>query len=92
VRVLPDIDRAGDALPCPVLADGLRDGENVLLGERAIEGRAAVAAGSEADALIRIVHIGTFRIVVAFEAAQIDEQFGRRGFSSKRAYLHAREL
>ena len=47
------IERAVDPLRRAVLADRLRDGQDVRLGERAVERRAAVAAGAEAHELRR---------------------------------------
>src|SRR5204863_7392306 len=43
--------RAGDTLRAPVVADGLRHGEDVRLGERSAKRRAS-SAGAEADELI----------------------------------------
>src|SRR5262249_31251664 len=45
VCIFPDKERAGDVAFRAVVADGLCDGQNMGLGERAIERRAAVAAG-----------------------------------------------
>jgi len=47
--------RPVDSLNGAVLADRLRDGENVRFGERAIGRRAAVPTGAEADKLLRVV-------------------------------------
>ena len=58
VRVLAHVQRAVDAVAAAVIANGLRDGENVRLGECAVQRRAAMPAGAEADHLIRVVQIG----------------------------------
>ena len=51
VRVDAEKERPRDAGPRAVLADGLRDGQDVRLVEGAVLGRAAVAARPEADEL-----------------------------------------
>src|SRR5262252_5209063 len=47
VGVAPDEQRAVDPLPPAMAADRLRDGQDVLLGERSVERRAAVARSAE---------------------------------------------
>ena len=59
VRILAHEERPVDALPFAVFADRLRDRENVRLGERATERRAAMSARAEADELIGVVYIRT---------------------------------
>jgi hypothetical protein len=61
-------ERAGDALPCPVFAYRLADGENVRLVETLVEGAAAMAAGAEGDALGR-----------GYRSGHRLERLGRRG-------------
>ena len=57
----------------PVIADRLRDGENVRFGERAIERRAPMAAGAEADHLVRVDHIGPALEIFAFKPGDVDQ-------------------
>jgi hypothetical protein len=45
------VSKAGDAIGAAVVDDGLRDGGDVVVVERGVEGAAAVAGGSEGDAL-----------------------------------------
>ena len=52
--------------------------DDVGLGERAVERRAAMAARAEADQLRRIVQIGLPLVVLPLEPGQVD-QHGRRG-------------
>ena len=49
VRVLAHVERAVDPLAATVLADRLRDGQDVRFGEGAAQRRAAMPAGSEDD-------------------------------------------
>src|SRR5262245_50891417 len=51
VRVSSDVQRAADAPAAAVIADRLRDRQDVPLVERATQGRAAMAAGSETRSL-----------------------------------------
>src|SRR5581483_1948560 len=55
VRVLAEVQRAVGAPAAAVVADGLGDGQDVGLGEGAVQRRAAVAAGAEADPLVGVV-------------------------------------
>jgi hypothetical protein len=84
VRVLAHEERPGEALALAVFADGLRDGEDVRFGEGAVERRTAMSAGAEADELVRIREVRLARVVIAFELAEIDEEFGGGGFSGER--------
>ncbi len=55
--------------PSPVVADGLGDGQDVGLGERAAKRRAAMAAGAEADQLVGVAQVGLALEILAFELA-----------------------
>jgi hypothetical protein len=57
VGVLAYEERAVDSLAAAELADGLGDGHDARLVERAVERRAAVAAGSAAHGLTEIARI-----------------------------------
>ena len=84
VGVLAEEERPVDPLPAPVVADRLGGGEDVGLGERAAQGRAAVAAGAEADQLgLGLVHVGPARVVLALEPRGVDQQ--RRARAGRRA-------
>ena len=84
VRVLADDERAVRAVTAPVIANRLRDGENVRLGKCAVERRAAMTAGAEADELVCIGQVRLARVILAFESREIHEHGLGRGFASKR--------
>ena len=77
VRVLAHVERAVDALASPVVADRLGDGQDVGLGERAAQRRAAVPAGAEADQLVGVAHVGLALVILAFEPGHVDEHLFR---------------
>src|SRR5262249_62000628 len=56
VGVFADIERTVGALATPVVADSLRDGQDMRLGERTVQRRATVPAGAEAHQLVRGSH------------------------------------
>ena len=58
MRVRPQEQRPGDLLLEPVFADGLGDGEDVVLVEGDVEGGAPVPRGAEGDALAGNRHVG----------------------------------
>jgi hypothetical protein len=79
VSVLTHVERAVDRLGLPVIADRLRDREDVGLRKRAAERRSAVPAGAESDALARVVHVRRAIEVLLLEPRHVDQQFpGRR--------------
>ena len=82
MRVLAHEERAGDALVASVVTDGLRDGEDVRLGERAAKRRAAVSAGTEADELIWAAQVRNSLIVLAFQSNHIDQEVRGSRFAS----------
>ena len=85
VSVDAQVKRAADVRSPAVVADSLRNGEHVPLVERGIEGRTAVARGSEDDALSRDMRIGLNFVVGGHQTADVD-QFGTgRRFSGKGA-------
>ena len=91
VRVLAHEQRAGrSAWLCAIVADGLRDGQDVGLGERAVQRRAAMAAGAEADELLRIVQIRLPLVIGALQLSRFDQQFMRRGFAGQGMQSHGR--
>src|SRR5262249_45198462 len=61
----------------PVIADGLGDGQDVRFGEGALRRRAPVAAGAEADQLVRVLHIGPALEILAFEPGHINQHLFR---------------
>jgi len=77
VRVLAQVERTIGPLIAAVVADGLRNGQDVRLGERAVQGRAAVAAGTECNQLVRIRRVRRTGVVLAFETREIDESILR---------------
>src|SRR5690606_20481778 len=89
VGVDAEEERPIDALLLAVLADGLRDGEDMLLVECGREGGAAVARGAEADTLLAAPRIGLERVVGADEPRDVHEPVARRRLTSKRVHSHA---
>ena len=75
-------------LACPVFADGLRDGEDVGFREGAVQRRAAMSAGAEADQLIGIGGVRLVIEIIAFELGDIDEDLRGRGLSCQRVDGH----
>src|SRR5262249_13126957 len=76
MRVTADEQRPGDAVGGAVLDDGLGDGQNVSLVERAVERRAAVTRGAERHLLGGVVGIGLNRVIRGHQMGQIDKVFG----------------
>ena len=73
VRVFPQVQRAIGALAAAVVADGLGNGQDVGLVKRSVQRRAAVPAGTEADPLSRVIHIGLARVILLFESGQVHQ-------------------
>jgi hypothetical protein len=71
-----------------VLADRLRDRQDVRLVEGAVLGCAAVAAGAEGDALARVGGIGTAIVVGGDQTVDVDQDIGRGGLSGERRQRH----
>ncbi len=90
VRVLAHEQRAVDALRAPVVADRLRDREDVRLGEGAGQRRAAVAAGAEGDPLRGIGEVGAAVVVRALERGEVDQQFTGCRLAGERGEGHGR--
>ena len=77
VRVLAHVERTGDRLLMPVVADRLGDRQDVRLVERAAQGCSAVPAGPEADLLGGIVRIRPALEIVPFQPREIDQHLLR---------------
>jgi hypothetical protein len=77
-RVGVDAEEDGtvDPLLSAVLADRLRDGEDVRLVEGVVERRAAVAGSAEGDAFLATARVGLVRVVGRDEAWDIGEHRG----------------
>src|SRR5260221_13473416 len=71
VSILAHIERTVDSLVAPAVADGLRNGQNMRLGKRAAQGRAAMPAGPETNHLVGIFNIGPALVIFPFEAGAI---------------------
>src|SRR5262249_1608118 len=67
----------------PVVTDRLGDRENMSLGERSAQWRAAMPAGAKTDPLLGIVNIGPALKIFAFETGQIDQHLFRRGLAGE---------
>src|SRR5439155_15740474 len=68
----------------------LRNGQNVGFGEGAIERRAAVAAGAEADELLLLIKVRLALVISPLQGLEIDELFLGRGFAGKWMICHKR--
>src|SRR5436190_11192847 len=75
VCVLTHIQRAVGALTLPIVANGLGDRQNVRLGKRTAQRRAAMPTGTEADRLGWICRVGAALVILALKLRQIDEHF-----------------
>jgi hypothetical protein len=78
VRVFAHVERAINAPDAPVVADGLSDGQDVGLGERAAQRRAPVSAGAEADQLIQVARFGPALEMLPFEPCHVNQQLSER--------------
>ncbi len=65
MRILAHEQRAIDTLVSSIFAEGLGNGEDVRLGECAVERRAAMATGAKTDELRRIVHVRPALVIIA---------------------------
>ena len=73
VGVGAEVQRAGDAGLLAVFGDGLRDGHDVGLVERGLQGRTTVSGSAEGDALLRNVRVGDDVIVLSNDLVDIDQ-------------------
>ncbi len=78
------VDRYVGAVSRTVIADGLRDGENVSFVEAASERSTPVSAGSELDHLLRIAPVRAAFAILALETGRVDQHFSRRGLACER--------
>ena len=77
--ILAHIEGALSSLSFAVVADRLRDRENVSFGKRTAQRLAAMTAGPEDDKLLGVVEIGPSLEIFPFETGDIDQHiFGRR--------------
>ena len=88
VRVLAHVERAVRALATPVVADGLGDGQDVGLGERAVQRRATMAAGAEADQLVRVTQVGATLEILPFKPGQVNQHLFRSRLARKGGDRH----
>ena len=82
--VFAHVERAVDSVSAPVVADRLCDRDDVRLGERAVERRAAMPARSEGHELARVVCVRLPLVVRLFQPLEIDEDRLRGGFPRQR--------
>ena len=92
MRVFTHEERPRDIFARAVLADRLRNGENMRFIERVIEGTTAVAAGAEADQLLRVFRVGLALVVGFFEPGNIYQDIGGRGLSRQGMNGHVQIL
>src|SRR5450755_4536722 len=90
MRVTPEIERPGDALPGAILTDGLRGRQNVRFVEATVFGRPAVSTGAEAHLLFGVLRIGLYAVIRSDELFRVDENFRRSGLASQRMNSHLR--
>jgi hypothetical protein len=88
VGVFAHPQRAGDPRLLSILADRLRDGGDVRVGEGAIQRGAAMARRAKADELLRVGQVGLVFGVGAFELGGVDEQFSRGRATGQRGNRH----
>ena len=88
MRVFPHVQRAIGTLAATIVADGLGDGQDMGFGKGAVQRRAAVPAGAEADPLGGVVHIGPARIILPFESGQINQYILWGWFACEGGYGH----
>ena len=72
MSIAAEVQRARDALPCAVLADGLRRRQDVRFVEAAVLRRAAVPAGPERHLLLGVLGIRTHAVVGSEQLFRID--------------------
>ena len=92
VRILAHVERAIRAVSAPVVANGLRDGQNVRFGEGAAKRRASVSAGSEADHLVGIAQIRPALKILALKPGEVDQHLFRRGLARERRNARAPDV
>ncbi len=92
VGVFAHEQRPSDSLVAPVFADCLGDGEDVRFCECRVRAAAAMAAGAEADELVRVGQIGLGFVERGFEPAHVDQEVSWCGFACKRVCAHGRGL
>ena len=90
MRILAHEQRTGGALNLAVLTDCLRNRQYVGLGECAIEGRAAVSAGPEADQFRWVAGTRFAFEILALQFAHVDQDFFGRGLAGVRVNRHIR--
>src|SRR6266481_5959324 len=73
VRVLAHVKRPVSSVAPPVIADSLRDGQNVCFGKAASQRRASVSTCSEADHLVGIAHVRPTLKIFALELGYVDQ-------------------
>ena len=80
---------SGPSVPCtpPVIADRLRDGQNVRFGKGAVQRRASVTAGPKAHHLVRVAQVRPPLKIFAFELRHIDQHLFWGGFPRERRQL-----
>ena len=79
VGVLAQVERAGGALVPAIVTDRLGDGEDMRLGEGAVERSTPVAAGAEAHQLPRLPRVRVPVVVLPLQADRIHQQFAGGG-------------
>ena len=88
MRVFTHEQRARDSPIAPVFAYGLCYGENVGFRECRIQAGPAMAAGPEADELVRVGRIGLCVVERGFEPAHVNKEVFRCEFACKGMRAH----
>src|SRR5581483_8745517 len=88
--VFPHEERPIGALAAAVVADRLRDGEDVRLGKAAAQRRSPMAARTEADQLRWIAHVRPALVILPLQLRDVDEQFLWSRASGQRRDLRLR--
>ena len=88
MRIHADKKRAVDALAAAVIADGLADGQDMLLVEGVLEGRSAVAGGAKRYLMRRVAGIRLVRKVRRHETREVLQQFTGGRFAGEWVQSH----
>ena len=76
VRIFSEIERTSIALFFPIIADCLRDGEDVCFVEGGIEGASSMSAGAEGDLLGGIGSVRLYVVICRIEFGNVNENGG----------------
>ena len=88
MRILAQVQRPIDVMNVSIIANRLRDGQNMRLIKGPAQGRPAMSARSKAHPLIRVPEIRSPRVILPFEPGQIHQHFLGSRFACQRRSCH----